>query len=70
MLTIPPLIPLTIPEAEPTVATRGLLLVHAPPEVELVSVIDEPAQTVDGPEIAAGEAFTVMLLVAMHAPIV
>jgi hypothetical protein len=44
MFTTPADTPLTIPVVSPTVATDILLLVQLPPDVVLVSVIDEPTQ--------------------------
>ena len=52
--------PETIPEALPTVATSVLLLLHVPPAVASVSETVEPAHTASGPEIRAGNGFTVI----------
>lgn len=51
---MPEVIPVTTPLVSPIVATNVLLLLHVPPEVVSNKVIVDPAQTVDGPEIAAG----------------
>ncbi len=40
-----PVIPDTIPVAEPTVATAALLVLHVPPDVALASVVVKPIQT-------------------------
>ena len=58
MSTTPPFMPVTIPPV-PAVAMDVLVLLQVPPVVELVSVIDEPAHTFAGPEIADGTAFMV-----------
>lgn len=48
-----------------TEAIPVLLLLQAPPETVLVNVIDDPAQTVEGPAIvpALGAGFTVINVV-------
>jgi hypothetical protein len=53
--------PATIPVEEPMVAIEGVLLVHTPPVVVLVSVVAIPAHAVAVPDIAAtvGSALTV-----------
>jgi hypothetical protein len=51
--------PTTLPLVDPTVATEVLLLVHVPPEVRSVSVLEDPTQTLVVPAMAAGSAFTV-----------
>jgi hypothetical protein len=43
----------------PTVATLGVLLVHNPPGVVLVSGVHAPIHTVDEPIIGLGDGFTV-----------
>ena len=58
--------PVTMPVAEPTVATAVLLLTHAPPEDTSDKVIVVPEQTTLGPVIADGSGFTVMTVVAMQ----
>ena len=60
--TVPTLMPVTIPLEEPTVATIDDVL-HTPPEVAEVRVMEEPSHRVDGPVIAAGSGFTVINLV-------
>jgi hypothetical protein len=64
MLVVPAVTPQTVP-AE-TVATDGLLLLHAPPEVELDNVIQTPIQVVDGPVSAAGDVVTVATVDTLH----
>jgi hypothetical protein len=51
--------PVTTPEEVPIVATAGLLLVHVPPGVASVSVMVVPRQTLDDPEMEAGDGLTV-----------
>ena len=50
--------PVSTPDAL-IVATEVLELVHVAPAVVVVSTIDEPSHTVDGPLIAPGRPFTV-----------
>lgn len=47
-----------------TVATDGLILVHVPPGVVLLSVVVAPEHTVPIPLMAAGKGFTVSTAVA------
>ena len=49
-----------------TVATEVLVLLHTPPGVASVRAIESPVQTVVAPVIAAGDWFTVILVVAMQ----
>ena len=56
--------PVTLPVAEPTFALE-LLLVHVPPPPS-VSVIVDPTQTEDGPEIDDGSGSTVIVAVVTH----
>ena len=58
--------PVTIPLAEPTVAALILLLAHTPPEVASLKVMADPAHTADGPDIAKGNALTVIVVVAIQ----
>lgn len=60
---MPTATPVTTPVLDPTVATAGLVLLHVPPGVASVSVTVRPTQTLDGPDMAAGEAFTVIAMV-------
>ncbi len=50
---------MTTPVADPTVATDGALLLHAPPVALSVNVIVDPIHTDVGPDIATGAALTV-----------
>ena len=65
IVTAPLLIPVTTPEAF-TVALEGLLLLHVPPGTVLVSVMEEPTQTVLLPDMGAGVALTVTDFVLLH----
>ena len=66
---MPAVLPLTTPE-ELTVATDVLLLLHAPPEVELVSEIVADWQTPDDPLMAltVGVVDTVTVDDTVHPP--
>jgi hypothetical protein len=56
-----------MPVLASTDATSVLLLLHIPPEVELVNVVVTPVQTEDDPDIEEGNAFTVIVAVADEA---
>ena len=49
--------PVTVPDE--TVATAGLLLLQVPPGVASPKEMEDPGQTPETPEIAAGKGFTV-----------
>jgi len=51
---------------EPIVAIVVLLLLQVPPTVASASVVVKPGHTVVVPVIAAGNAFTVNVVVALH----
>lgn len=59
MIGMPAATPVTTPVPEITVARAVLLLVHAPPEGVLLSVVVVVVQTVAVPVIAEGVMFTV-----------
>ena len=61
MVVEPAATPKTSPDTLPILATPVLELVHVPPDVPLVSVIDPPAHTLVMPLIA--ELFTVTVVV-------
>lgn len=65
---MPAATPATTPLADPTEATDGLLLLHVPPVDALVSVMVDPTQTDDAPEMVAGEVLTVTDRVATQVP--
>jgi hypothetical protein len=69
IVTVPAVTPVTAPVVEFTVAL-ALLLLQAPPPVELASVVVEPTQTLFEPVLAEGVAFTVKAKVAKQAPVV
>jgi len=50
------------------VATVVVALDHVPPPLVLLNETVKPWQRVDAPEIAAGTASTVTVLVAVHPP--
>jgi hypothetical protein len=58
--------PHTTPDVSPTVATAGLLLVHVPPLIVLLSVVHEPSHTCAGPLIGYGARMIVISLVAIQ----
>lgn len=55
--------PITVPLLLPTVATDVALLLQVPPPVASLSVMVCPTHTLDGPEIAAGNGTTLMVMV-------
>ena len=57
--------PVTIPVSE-TVPAAGVLLVQVPPGVASARAMVLPAQTDEGPVMAAGPAFTVSVLVTVQ----
>ena len=69
MVTVPPLMDDTRPE-EFTVATAVLLLLQPPPGVAFVNDMEEPAHTVEGPEIvpALGAGLTVTVDITWQLP--
>lgn len=68
MVTVPATTPVT--EPPDTVATDVLSLLHTPPTVMSVSVMDEDSQTDDRPVIVpdTGSGFTVTVAVATAVP--
>ena len=56
--------PVTVPDAEPILAIRLLLLVQVPPLTVLVRVVVRPVHTCVTPEIADGSGLTVTTAVA------
>ena len=63
MYAVPGEMPVTTPVAEPINATDVLLLLHEPPVVTLVSVLEYPWHTESVPSIGCGVGFTVITLV-------
>ena len=66
IVVVPADTPVTVPEAEPMVATAVLVLLQVPPEVASLNVVVKPTHTVEVPEIAAGKGLTVTLVTARH----
>jgi hypothetical protein len=65
MVAVPVVTPVTIP-AELMVAIIGLLLLHIPPPVVVVSVVVWVWHTAAAPAMAEGPLFTVTLFVAVQ----
>jgi hypothetical protein len=55
--------PVTIPEAEPTVATPELLLLQMPPVVTVLNDVVDPAHTIAVPVIDNGKGWMVIVIV-------
>jgi hypothetical protein len=66
IVDVPLAAPVTIPVAF-MVPTAGLLLLHVPPVVTQARVIVSAAQTLAGPVMVAGRAYTVTIAVAVPA---
>ena len=66
-MTTPALTPVRTP-VEVTVATAGLVLLHVPPGVASVRVIDDALHTVLLPTMGAGDAVTVTVLETLPQP--
>lgn len=64
MVAVPAETAETAPEADPTVATPGLLLLHVPPDIAFIRDVALPAQIEVVPEIDEGVAFTVIVISA------
>lgn len=65
MVVTPVARPVTTP-ADVTVAIPVLALLHVPPVVASVSVVEEPLQVVGLPDIAAGNGLTLTFAVLIH----
>jgi hypothetical protein len=64
MIAGPVTTPATIPDADPTTAIEGLLLLHVPPDGNAPNVVvPPPAHTWFTPVILPGREFTVTILV-------
>lgn len=66
MVSVPAVCPVTIPLITEAVV---LLLPHIPPATLSVSVMEEPAHTLDGPFMLPGVESIVTVLVAIHPPV-
>ena len=63
MLYVPCILPVTIPELDPTLATVPLSLAHVPPVVRSLSDTVDPVQTLFGPNTTKGSGLTVTIVV-------
>ena len=70
MLTLPGAMAVTMPVSDPTVATEVLLLDHVPYGEALLSVELLPTHALAVPDMLPGATFTVIWVVATHAPLV
>ena len=68
MVGVPALIPFTVPDIEPIVASAVLLLVHTPGVDAFDSVVDEPTQTFNVPVIGNGNGLTVTGIIDEQPP--
>jgi len=59
---VPGEIPVTTPVSEPIVAIEGEPELQTPPPGELLRLIEEPTHTADGPVIAVGAGYTVIVI--------
>ena len=59
MVTVPAAIPVTTPVEEPIVAIAGLLLLHRPPGVISLRVVDVPVQVLVAPVMGDTDIVTV-----------
>ncbi len=66
IVVVPLLIAATVPVADPMVPTAVLLLIHVPPDVVFVNVVDDPSQRTNVPAIAAGFELTVAMVVLLQ----
>jgi len=56
---VPAETPVTTPVKEPTVAMEGVELLHVPPKVASINVVDVPTMVESVPPMAAGAGVTV-----------
>jgi hypothetical protein len=63
IVAVPALIPVITPVAGITVALLVLLLVHTPPLMGFVKVVEDPTQTLVVPVILANVEFTVTCVI-------
>ena len=66
MTTVPAVFPVTVPEADPTVATTVLELDQTPPVNRSVRSVEDPEQTLNIPLIGVGIPSTVAVVVIKH----
>ena len=67
IVAVPAVTPVTFPVIVFTVATAALDVVHTPPDVVLVKIVEEPIHALAVPPIAAsvGNAFTLTVACAL-----
>lgn len=66
MVGTPAAMPVITPVLASTVPRAVLLLLHEPPEIVLVNVVCEPAQTEVAPAITSGSGLTVTSVMALQ----
>ena len=64
IIAVPGVPPITTPVVRPIEAVPGALLLHVPPAVASLRVIEEPEQTLGNPAIGAGLGYTVTATVS------
>lgn len=69
MIAVPPDIPVTIPEEDPTVAIEVLLLLHVPVPGPSVRLVVKPTQRTGAPVIADGNGLTVTVAYTGQSPL-
>jgi hypothetical protein len=63
---VPAVLPVATPVPDTIEATTGLPLVHAPPGVALLRVLDTPSQKVSRPVMGDGRGRTVKVVVVIQ----
>ena len=66
IIAVPNPAPVKLPEPDKIEATDTLLLLHVPPVVPSLKVVEEPRHTLVAPLIGTGVRFTVTFCVARH----
>jgi hypothetical protein len=69
MIEVPPDMPVTVPDREPTVATPGAPLLQVPPVVASLKVIAAPAHALVIPVIGNGDCTITWIVVVSNIPI-
>ena len=67
MVAVPADIPETIPVAAPALATAGLILLHEPPAIALLNVVELPAH-IEAVPVTGATALMVTVVVALQPP--
>lgn len=65
IVSVPEVIPVTIPEPDPIIAIAGLLLIQVPPPGS-IRVVVEPTHTDKLPVIREGNGLTVIVSIVLH----